>query len=745
MKRLSAWVLLLIAVLLVATYATFPAAVRMLESALAAQLGLDELNLVVHRPELGSIHFEAVNAAAGTTRIELRDATLSWQWAGLIQGRADSLQITSARIRVGEDPDSGGPAVPALPFALSELPLSVAAITSLTFDMPHLSLHGTGQARLEEERLSLNLTATTPLADQPLELDFSLQTPADGRAIALDASFVEAGHPPLLTAQVTEAQGELIIRMDYRLYGFTLASLAQRLELPPGEGLLQGGLSARLALTPERSPDWQTLMAEGSYSIAWRSRDRTLDLTGLSGVLRYDLGSMNGTLTGAATYQADDTQLSIQAPADLRFSASTERLTLGDGMRIEARSTELSLSAGLRQIEVELGVTPTVKGLVDINSTAPIPLAGTLQVQLRATESLPAHDADLAFTGSTTLPPYPLHALPIDLRGSYRFQDHELTADLSLTSGIVNALPMRLTYDLNTAAGTLTADHSQSWSSPLLAGSLPGWNAPYDLDRGDLALRLALRFSETIEADLNLSLANTTLRYDDYLANRSSAQIAAHFIADGLSLAPSSLAIGNVDVGFPVTDIRMNFTGSPDTLRITDFEARLLGGSASAAPFDYSVDAGAADLEISLTDLDLAHVLALEGTDITGSGRLDGRLPIRVRDGEISMTAGQLEARLPGGRIHLAPSLANAISQPGLDIALRALEDFEFTVLQADADYAGSGDLRLGLRLEGRNARIEGGRPIHYNLNISENIPTLLESLRLSDSFTRTIQKRVLR
>jgi len=354
------------------------------------------------------------------------------------------------------------------------------------------------------------------------------------------------------------------------------------------------------------------------------------------------------------------------------------------------------------------------------------------------------HEADVSFTGTTTLTPYPAQPVPVDLRGHYRFAARRLSADLALTTGLLKNLPLQLVYDTESASGTLTAKHDLSWQTPLIAGILPGWQTPFDFDRGSLALRLNLRLAEAIDGTAILSLTDTALRYGNYLANRTSAAISANLGPEGLNLGPSTLTIGSIDVGFPLTDIRAGLSGGADALHISDLSARLLGGLASAAPFDYRIDTATADLDLSLSDLDLAQVLALEGTDITGSGRLDGLLPIRVRGGEASVSGGRIEARAPGGRIQLAPSLANAITQPGLDIALKALEDFEFTALRATADYGTTGDLELGLRLEGRNARIEGGRPIHYNLNISENIPTLLESLRLSDTFTRSIERRAL-
>jgi hypothetical protein len=34
---------------------------------------------------------------------------------------------------------------------------------------------------------------------------------------------------------------------------------------------------------------------------------------------------------------------------------------------------------------------------------------------------------------------------------------------------------------------------------------------------------------------------------------------------------------------------------------------------------------------------------------------------------------------------------------------------------------------------------------VHFNLNISQNVPVLLRSLRLQDNFTKTIERRLQR
>jgi len=106
---------------------------------------------------------------------------------------------------------------------------------------------------------------------------------------------------------------------------------------------------------------------------------------------------------------------------------------------------------------------------------------------------------------------------------------------------------------------------------------------------------------------------------------------------------------------------------------------------------------------------------------------------------------GQLAARAPGGVLRFVSPRLQAMAQanPGMNLVTEALENFHYRHLSSSVGYDERGTLNLGLRLEGRNPDLEGGRPINFNINLEEDIPALLTSLQLSDRVNRTIQQRV--
>ncbi len=84
-------------------------------------------------------------------------------------------------------------------------------------------------------------------------------------------------------------------------------------------------------------------------------------------------------------------------------------------------------------------------------------------------------------------------------------------------------------------------------------------------------------------------------------------------------------------------------------------------------------------------------------------------------------------------------------ANPGMKLVTDALEDFHYDLLDGSVDYTTSGTLQLGLRLHGQNPAIEQGRPINFNINLQEDVPSLLASLQLTDKVNDIIQQRIQR
>jgi hypothetical protein len=240
-----------------------------------------------------------------------------------------------------------------------------------------------------------------------------------------------------------------------------------------------------------------------------------------------------------------------------------------------------------------------------------------------------------------------------------------------------------------------------------------------------------------------VGLEDVSAYYGEYLAEGVTAGLELVAEDAGWRLPPAAVTAERVATGVELTGIDSGVAWSGDIVHVQPTAFELLGGTGSVAAFDYRLTEGLARMPLSLDGLDLGLILALEGEQISGTGRIGGTLPVRVDGHRPSVSGGRIQAEPPGGRLRVSPTLAGGAGQPGLDFALRALQDFRYDVLEAGVDYDVDGNLALAVHLEGRNPDIEGGRPIHYNVNVTENLPVLLRSLRLEGELTRSIERRL--
>ena len=148
---------------------------------------------------------------------------------------------------------------------------------------------------------------------------------------------------------------------------------------------------------------------------------------------------------------------------------------------------------------------------------------------------------------------------------------------------------------------------------------------------------------------------------------------------------------------------------------------------------------------VAVAGLDLARLVALEQRpELEASGRLDGSLPLELSPRGLRVEAGRLAARPPGGVIRYRPGPgARAGGSPELGLTYRVLEDFRYHHLAARVDYSPAGDLRLRVALRGRNPAAAGGRPVHLNLSLEENLPALLRSLGLAGELGGQVERRL--
>jgi hypothetical protein len=169
------------------------------------------------------------------------------------------------------------------------------------------------------------------------------------------------------------------------------------------------------------------------------------------------------------------------------------------------------------------------------------------------------------------------------------------------------------------------------------------------------------------------------------------------------------------------------------------------GRLTTAGPFElgakewpFTVDARGVSLEALLAQLEIA--------DLSGSGSLSGALPLVYDGTRLRVENGVLTAEPPGGVVRYAPASA-APGSLGLggdvDVLAGALEDFHYDRLRLELSGALDGDVTLGLEIDGKNPRYEGGRPVELNVKVDTHLPALLRASRSVSGVPDVIERRL--
>lgn len=771
--------------LVVALYMAVPWLAGHMAPRLAGSVGLDELHLVVERPGLRGLEVRSLALSSGGMHLSASDGSIEYLPAGLLTGQLKGIQFRRMRVRLATSRDAGeapGAPPPTVQDLFALLPAERVGVETLVLEVPGQGFRALGSLQVRNGQLDLHLTGLAPEQAEGFEL--SAHATADGMVRA-HVGVRDEDRPPFLALTSQVIGGRLVADGELALGGFALDLAAALAGAPAGDGRVDGTFSASL---PWPLPSGWTpgvFAAEGRLSASWEPSSAGWAVADGEADWRLEEGILRGRAAG--TVQHRDRAFTVRASSDgLRLTepAGTGRLVLADGSD-ESPLTELIWNLQEHHLAVDGEFRLSGPLLADITRQAGLPpgggsLSGTISTRLPW--PLPEQDwAGLrppsrgSLQGRWAVDDGGIGVSGLD--ADWHLENGQLSAtadgrvtygDMSSAAGVtldaltldgsaVSArgtvalggavlLPFTGRHDTETAQGALSVSADVSVDAPLADDVVDDWQAPYDVTAGELAVAVEVewRGARNVDGNARVDLEALDAHFRDYAISGISGKLSFALGAGGaLALSPSPLHLAVVDTGVEVRHVDTSVAWSGDTLTVQTTTARLLGGSARLDPFAYDLTEGKADVVVDVADVDLARVLALEGDHVSGTGVLNGTLPVRVRGHEPSIVAGQVRSEPPGGVIRVSRALTEAAGQPGLDFALRALQDFQYSLLEADVAYSPEGDLTLAVRLEGRNPDIEGGRPIHYNVTVNENLPTLLKSLRLQDQVTREIERQV--
>lgn len=243
-----------------------------------------------------------------------------------------------------------------------------------------------------------------------------------------------------------------------------------------------------------------------------------------------------------------------------------------------------------------------------------------------------------------------------------------------------------------------------------------------------------------------LALNNIAAQFKEYSLSGVNFQPHISLNSGGLQLVPTTLSVTNINVGVSADNIQMQLSAKDNQLRLNSLNGQLLGGrfAVEQAWLDRRDQA----LQLDLIGISMADILALQeqsgvkSAGINIQGQLQGKIPIVMKNGKISVEHAQVSNMLPGVLKIEENSAFNALKaqQPEIGSQLALLEHVEFDSLKSDLSMTEEGDVFLDMAIKGINP--EQQQPLNFNYTHQQNLYTLLKSLRLTEQVEQQLEKR---
>jgi hypothetical protein len=180
--------------------------------------------------------------------------------------------------------------------------------------------------------------------------------------------------------------------------------------------------------------------------------------------------------------------------------------------------------------------------------------------------------------------------------------------------------------------------------------------------------------------------------------------------------------------GLPDGAVDLRFTLPGDNrLRIDKGSFSLAGGSLELANITLGQGQAVAG-ELGIRGLDLATLLGVIDVDgLSGSGTIDGRIPVRVDDSGVAILAGRLGSKGPGIVRYTGTALPDTGggANDSIKLVRQALSDFHYTEMTLTLDRGTGGDGSLLVNLKGSNPVVLDNHPFVFNIKLETNFDKL--------------------
>ena len=347
-------------------------------------------------------------------------------------------------------------------------------------------------------------------------------------------------------------------------------------------------------------------------------------------------------------------------------------------------------------------------------------------------------------------------------------QAQGLLSDLQLSGTLHNPQALKISYQAKLSPSTFNvqwqlADVFLLAGNPLQISRL--WPELLELQRGKLhadgQLQLQLPGGKLNNLQLNAQLHELYGIYDRTAFGGLTAQVVMAGDPRSFTLNLPELTLKQLQHGFQAGPAQLTAQYRADWSAPTSGEVRLgqaqlaiFGGQLSFAETQFKLQQPAIEFNVAVQQIQLAELLKQHpSSQLLGDGVLSGTIPIRYQQVKPAATkntlaqwqvfGGSLQAEAPGGRLQYQYQAVPGQKASGLDLAFEALSDFRYQTLASTVELQPDGKVLLQVKLHGFNPKLQQGRPVHFNINVEEDLPALLTSLQLSGQISDKVRQRI--
>lgn len=586
--------------------------------------------------------------------------------------------------------------------------------------------------------------------------------------LVLGAAALWFARVPILTRIATsalEAQGFGPVRMTVESVG--LGSLHLRSLALRGEAVDAGEIVASFDLLDLLEGHVQQVEIRGlSATVSLGEAGIELDGRPLASGTASAVPSAASPLAGLKVdgFILTDARLSLLRPdAEPMEAVVSASLTLADGVvRGSAFTADIALTVGgerqaalvaAEQVDVELrpgggGRLTLAKGAV-----TPKELPWALQ-EIGAELIWQGETAHLQLTGARLVNiQQPALVVPLQLSGQADLAGAKLDFALRVENpegGLT--LDLKGQHDQSAGAGSATValapvvfrrgGRQPGGLAPALAAGLPPLDGSVAVDGSVRWAKAAISPSPTLRLKaLAFEMDGTRVR--DLTGNLRFTSLLPPVTA------PDQVVSATVESAGETLKLKLTgqLTAKP-ALKLAQASLGAAGGTITTSPL--TVENGRSRIETVLTvdGVELAEITRIIGlSGLSGTGKLDGTIPVSFADGKVAIAGGRLAARGPGLLSYRPDNLPPQIAAAGdaVDLTLRVLSGFHYEKLSLDLDKAATGEGTVLLALSGRNPDVAADQPYNFNIRIDSNFDRLVQYALLSLTSAQELLDRAAR